>query len=527
MNAATSPLLLLPSEVRENILTHLVGDQLIHVKYLSGMKLHDANKAKVEYIRQNKQSDTIIIEDDQADESPSHTKSDTESCIVVDTDDDDDDDDDDVVTYGNNNSNGGTAVPNAGHTSQVAGLMIPLVEDPPSVLRHAICVANQSEQSAYQETVSGHANVPEHDSPDFYIASCDERHSACSMCGSGGMFLRQDRKVDLNVLGVSRQLYEEANVLMWKTNTFSFDDPQSFEKFFGSLNPAQKRNLTHIHINVHIGYYFSTLTTVHQRSRYDELYWGKALKMSTLRMLQGVQTLHLCINLGYQGYFPALSKDASEEQIIRNQQADMEPILRLRALSVKNVTVIVSDEARKLEEGHKIAPRWTMMRKNEYAESIRVQLADDKGAERVKTEAEAANLARKTATRDNATAIVKIYKKMVRAKQAEVDRLAEWASREEAEAVVAQRKIDQSSKKGLKKYATLLRVAEAQREMATNARAMLDIAMKNQSVQQERLANAKEKRKRAMTKLGATPEEIEDESACEDLLEGLEESSTR
>lgn len=476
------------------------------------MKLQHANKAEIEYIRQNRQSDIIVIEDDQADELPSHTESDTESCVVIDTD-----DDDDVVTYGNNNSNGGIAFPNAGHTSQVAGLMIPFMEDPPSVLRHAICVANQSERSAYQETVSGHANVPEHDSPDFYIASCDERHSACSMCGSGDMFLRQDRKVDLNVLGVSRQLYEEANVLLWTTNTFSFDDPQSFEKFFGSLNPAQKRNLTNIHINAHIGDYFSTLTTVHQRSRWDELYWGKALKMSNLRMLQGVQVLHLCMNLGYQGYFPTLSKDASEEQIVRNQQADMEPILRLRALSVKKVTVIVSDEAKSLEEDGRIAPRWTVMRKNEYAESVRKQLVDDKGAERVKAEAEAANLARKTATRDSAIAIVKIYKKMVKEKQAEVDRLTEWASIEEASAVVAQRKVDESPKKGLKKYATLLRAAEKQREAAANAREMLDIAVKNQSVRQKNLANAKEKRNRAMAKLGASPGDIEDESAYEDM----------
>ena len=482
------------------------------------MELRRANKAEIEHARQKTQSDIIVIEDDQADDLPSYTEFDDASCVVVDTD------DDDLGTYGNNDNNnvGEIAVPNAGYTTQVAGLTTPFIEDPPSVLRHAVCVANQSERSAYQETVSGHANVPEYDSPDFYIASCDERHSACSMCGSGDMFLRQDRKVDLNVLGVSRQLYEEANVLLWKTNTFSFDDPQSFEKFFNGLNPAQKRNLTNIHINAHIGEYFSTHSTIHQRARYDKDYWGKALKMSALRMLRGIQTLHLCINLGYQGYFPTLGTDASEEHIMRNQQADMVPILRLRALSVKKVTVIVSDEARKLEEDGRIAPRWTIMRKNEYAESIRMQLVDDKGAERVKTEAEAANLARKTSTRDNAMAIVKMYKKMVNENQVEVDRLTEWARIEEASAVVAQRKVDQSRKKGLKKYATLLHDAKEQKEAATNMKWLLDTAVKNQSVRQEKLANAKEKRNRAMAKLGASSEDIQDESDLEDIMEGLE-----
>ena len=47
--------------------------------------------------------------------------------------------------------------------------------------------------------------------------------------------------------------------------------------------------------------------------------------------------------------------------------------------------------------------------------------------------------------------------------QARVDRATEWAKDEEAKASALQRKVVESSKKGLKKYAELLEKAEEQR----------------------------------------------------------------
>ena len=37
------------------------------------------------------------------------------------------------------------------------------------------------------------------------------------MCGDGPMFVREVDRLDLHVLGVCRQLYEEANHLLWAT----------------------------------------------------------------------------------------------------------------------------------------------------------------------------------------------------------------------------------------------------------------------------------------------------------------------
>lgn len=386
-------------------------------------------------------------------------------------------------------------------------------------LRHAICVANQSEQSAYEEAVSGYAIIPEGELPCSYVASCKERHATCKMCGSGPMFLleadRQALRFDLNVLGVCRQLYEEANHLLWATNTFSFEDPKTFEKFFGSLNPAQKRNLTSVHISAEIGNPTSWYTSAYQRARWDSNYWGKALKKPNLNMLRGVQALHLCFNQGFECVHPASGNALAEQQIEHAQQADMDSILRLRALSVKHVTVVISDDARKLERDGKSGHRWTAMKKKEYADSIRAKIVDPGGAEIVKTEAEATNLARKTEVRDNAAARFKRYKSILKDKQADVVRSARQASRKEARAVLA---ADRVSKKPSKKAVKLQQDAETQKDKAINA---ATTAVDREKFWQEQVANAREKYKGAMARLGATPEDIEDEEDAERLMEGL------
>lgn len=500
-NASTSPLLLLPSEVRENILIHLVGDNLIHVKYLDGVELYLANKAKNEYLDARAMIDgeseglaRYIVDDNQGDDSDG------------------------------DNSSG-----IAGHDIGVgllAGLM-DLSASRPSTrpyFCHAICVALKSEQLAYEETVAGNIIVPEGESPEYYVACCEERHASCKMCGSGPMFLhkedQQALRVDLNVLGVCRQLYEEANHLLWTTNTFSFEDPKSFQKFASSLNPAQKHNLKSIHISANIGGPHSR-SKIHRRERYDDNYWGKALKMSSLKVLRGVQNLYLCVNQEFRCVDLLFSSDAAQKQIEEGQQSDLEYILRLRALSLKHVTVIVSDNARNLEREHRTAHRWTVTKKKQYAESIRVKLVDPSGANLVKAEAEAASLARKTEVRDRAKGRVIFYKSILKHKQADLVRTARWANRQEAKAASVAQEADQVLNKGSKKASRLQQDAKKWKETADGARETADLAVRREEVCQKSLANARVKYKRAMARLGATPEDIQDEEDADEIMEGF------
>ena len=384
--------------------------------------------------------------------------------------------------------------------------------------RHALCVAKQSEKSAYETAISGHTIVPEGESADFYIAPCKDRHASCAMCGSGPMFVRNDERqalrVDLNALGVCRQMYEEANHLLWATNIFSFEDPRTFEKFFNSLNPAQKRNLTNIHISVDIGN-GAWFSSQYQRARWDTHYWGKALKTSNLNMLRGIQTIHLCINQRFDcvaWHGPLSDAEAGERQLQEGLQADLESVLRLRALAVKYVTVVMSDDAVELERNGKSTYRWTATKKNEYAEGVRANIVDPGGVDLVKKENEAASLARKIEIRDNAAARLENCMEILKDRQAEVVRTADLVDRFESLAAYRATKKASKSKKALKRQ-------EGRERQEEHARRAADSAVEKEGFWQEQVAEARGKYKVAMARLGAMPEDIEDEEEAERFIE--------
>ena len=492
--------MLLPSEVRENILLHLLGDKSIHIKYLEGHDLWHANKSR------NEHSHITATEEHGSEQSSSHA--------VVEVSDSDDEDD------------------NIAYLTTASAMMD---RNNRAAFRHAICVATQSEQSAYDAFVSGDADIPEGESPEHYVAPCRERHVACKMCWDGPMYLLEEDqpvlRVDLNVLGVCRQLYEEGNHLLWATNTFSFEDPRTFGKFFGSLNPAQKRKLTKLHISADLRGLSVYHTTASQRARYDKDYWGTALKIANLNMLRGVQTLHLCLNQAFH-YVSSGSTFSADRSIESTQVPDMEIFLRLRALSTRHVTVIFSDEPQKNCSWRDL--RWTTARKAEYAESIRARLLDPNGAELVKAEAEVATVARKVEIRNNAADRLKSYKNILKARRADMVRAANWASREEAKAKVAERNLTRPSskssktpskgswRKGLtsqKALQELADIADQSKEAAIAARIVADSRANQAEFWQQEVANAREKLKRAIAILGGTPEGTEYEEELEKVME--------
>ena len=262
MNAENSPLLRFPSEVREEILVNIVGDNLIHVKYLYGDDLIEARRAE------GKEADEV-----------------EKSWDLLD----------------------------------ILGVRRRRIRTDQGAFRRGTCRAVQSEQDAYEEMISGHATRPEDDSPGFFVDQLE-------------VLTQEERKartVDLNILGVCRQLYEEANHLLWATNVFSLDDSVSFDKFLGSLNPAQKRNLTGLHLHTKIGCwsYNYDMTSLEN--------WATAFKMPYINMLCDVQTLHICFEQRFKrSYGP--SPDSTYNRSKWDQDADVKPFLRLRALPKKN-----------------------------------------------------------------------------------------------------------------------------------------------------------------------------------------------
>ncbi|KAL9065650.1 MAG: hypothetical protein Q9161_008094 [Pseudevernia consocians] len=525
-NAATSPLIQLPSEVREKVLINLVGDQLIHIKHFDAVTRYVEVRKGEERLSTSVNKDTmsnidnVITIDSDDGSSDEIIAGDIDNVITIDSD---DSSGDEIITIDSDDSSGdeiiaGEAMPTSFHPPSSYRQ-----EQTPSTFRHAICVANQSEQSAYDEAISGCAHIPEGESPEFYVASCEERHAECKMCGGNTMPLgkedQQSLQVDLNVLGVCRQLYEEANHLLWATNTFSFEDPKTFQKFFGSLNPAQKRNLTSIHISANIGLW--SFNSNYHRARQDSNYWGTALNMSTVNMLRGVQALHLCLNQVFRCVSPGSNADLAKKQIEDAQQADINFFLRLRALSVKHVTVTVSDDAKKLVLKGKSAYRWTAIKKTEYAESIRAQLVDPSGAELAKTEADVASLARKIEIRDNAAAGVISYARVVKDRHTDMVRLVTFAYSLQSKAEYASHKADRVSKKSSKKAAKLQQDAKERKEKADVAMEHAQFAVGREDDCRKQFAGAIEKYKRAIARLGACPEDITNLEDAELLMEGL------
>lgn len=383
----------LPSEVRERILLNLIGDNLIHIKYLS---YDDLAKAKG------------LSWDDLNKADPKLAK-------------------------------GGA-------------------------FRHAICVAAQSEQDVYDETVLGNAMVPEDGSPDYFVASCLKLHEGCKMSEGGSKrLLPEDYRaltLDLKVLGACRQLYEEANHLLWASNTYSFDDATSLNRFLASLNPAQKRNMSGMHISAKLDHW--------GWGRWDQA-WSVALKMPYINMLRGLQNLHLCFEQCYASV--RVPRTFATSYVLCKETLDehIKPFLRLRALNPKNITVVLCDTVGVSDEEDQSLFRWNRSTKNEYAGGIRVQLLAPNGAELVSKDAEIRNTASEIAIMRNAKRHANVAKSKVDSMEDSVDQWKAHIKREDKQAEKNAAKaavISGKSKKAFSKIARFEKEAHINEERA-------------------------------------------------------------
>ena len=64
------------------------------------------------------------------------------------------------------------------------------------------------------EAISGYIVVLEGELPEFYITSYKERYASYLIYRDGPIFVREVDRLNLYILGIYRQLYEEANYLL-------------------------------------------------------------------------------------------------------------------------------------------------------------------------------------------------------------------------------------------------------------------------------------------------------------------------
>ncbi|CAF9942824.1 MAG: hypothetical protein ALECFALPRED_010096 [Alectoria fallacina] len=247
-------------------------------------------------------------------------------------------------------------------------------------LRYAICVATVSENEVYEEFRSGYNNIPPKDSPEYYTSTCEERHKECRLWDKYGNTpvieeKREKKALDLSMLGASRQIYEEANLLLWSTNTFSFEDPTSFEKFMSKLTFLQKRKLTKMHISIDWLSY-----------RYEQ--WERVLKIRLLEKLKGLKTVHLCFDqdLVRLASWPdesiLLEEDTSSTGLFASRQIlvldypQLEPFGALQMLHLQHATVVIADKTGDAEQS---TSRWSVHKQREVAEKLRNKLLEPEG----------------------------------------------------------------------------------------------------------------------------------------------------
>ena len=339
----------------------------------------------------------------------------------------------------------------------------------------AFCVAEKSEQEAYDE-----ANRPSKANGDpYYIESCKDRHANCLTRVNA--FNIEAEKLqgrltfdkDLSVIAVSRLLYEEGNNILWQTNTFAFDDPESFRTFNASMIAPQKHKLKRIHIRMNVAI---------DRNSFDWEGYGPWTKAVVPRMLTPLHNLSI-LHISFDQYCWTSSlfqnmyqRDLSPTDSQCRMKHDMDALLPLRLLPWKNirnpnhgkhVTVIISDDVSTHLPTN--GSRWTKDQKLQVAEEFRARLAAPNSGEIHNAEAAADQEAKRLKNEKSRRAMIRCLENVVTGLKLKVDGAKEKAEHRRAEAKWRRAKEDDAIGKGLKTVDTLTKSANYHANRAEKA----------------------------------------------------------
>lgn len=173
----------------------------------------------------------------------------------------------------------------------------------------------------------------------------------------------------LTVLRASRQIYVEANRVLWTTNTFSFDDGPSLGEFTKTMKPHQKQLIRNLRFEM-------------CWSSANVMPWNSALSMALVKSFTGLQTLRLQIlcNLEKDRW------DHNKDHFVR-LSTYTEGIRRLSILPLQSTEIVVrSAVPTRLEFFglHRVANPDGLWQKGDWkrcAEDLKALLLDPKGAD--------------------------------------------------------------------------------------------------------------------------------------------------
>ncbi|KAL8916912.1 MAG: hypothetical protein Q9208_008276 [Pyrenodesmia sp. 3 TL-2023] len=169
------------------------------------------------------------------------------------------------------------------------------------------------------------------DEDDKDVGKWQESHDECHLHDYDPHSLPPRRPADLSgnstmhltVLRASRQIYVEANRILWATNTFSFNDAPSFEEFMKTRNAHQKRLINTLRFEMHWG-------------SSEAKQWNSVLNMTLVKSLTGLRTLHLPITYNIKKHLWDLVKNNFVQQASYTQG-----LRKLSMLPLTNAEVVI------------------------------------------------------------------------------------------------------------------------------------------------------------------------------------------
>ena len=284
-NALTSPLLRLPLEIRNNIWSEVLGNRLIHVRYLY---------------------------------------------------------DDELSFEANEELHSGMTWSRQLHAT--CG----------SAWRHVVCERDCPEAQENRRFTS--------DGETFLLQS----HHACEsdlgyhtpepeeFHGEWGYF--DHEMMRLSILRSCRQIYVEANNILWTSNTFSFADSVTFRRFMMIRTIHQKRLIESLRLQM----------------EWVDHQWTKSLNMALVRSLSGLRRLRL--NIEHKLLFGSYESSKSHNLLYITTHFD--GLKKLSTLPLTEVEIVVETPVIGSEDH-----LWTKADRQDFAEGLRIILLNPKGAQ--------------------------------------------------------------------------------------------------------------------------------------------------
>ncbi|KAL8738482.1 MAG: hypothetical protein Q9181_000738 [Wetmoreana brouardii] len=166
----------------------------------------------------------------------------------------------------------------------------------------------------------------------------------------------------LAILRTSRQVYVEANEVLFTTNTFSFKSPVALKRFVMTRNIHQKRLIRNLRMEMNWGAAFLDIDG-----------WNSSLTMATIKSLSGLRSLRLHI---LHGSVPPLSRNEARRTKWPTATTYCEGLRKLSTLPIVQAEVVIKPDCGQFQ-----FELWNARDMVEAAERVKAMLENPKGLE--------------------------------------------------------------------------------------------------------------------------------------------------